>query len=72
MMCLRKFSKRGIEMVLEFKGKPIVLGVNPHTNKQAGDDSGYRGVPVSSLDADDPDLLVSLLGTIPTSPVYIS
>lgn len=47
-------------MTKNFREIPIVLGINPFTNLIDGDDTGYRKIAVSPLDAIDPDPLVFL------------
>lgn len=52
-----------------FSELPIVRDINPHTGLLEGDDSGYRKVPVTSLDSENPDPMV-VLTEVATRPLY--
>jgi len=52
-----------------FSEQPIVRGTNPNTGLLEGDDSGYRKVPVSGLDNENPDPMV-LVTEVATLPLY--
>jgi D-alanyl-D-alanine dipeptidase len=54
-----------------FLETPIILPVLPHTGRIDGDDYGYRKVPVSTFDAENPDPLVNIAEAgIICQPIY--
>lgn len=63
--------QKEVAMTENFREMPIVLGINPFTHLIEGDDTGYRKVAVSPLDAVDPDPLVFVRDqNILEHPVY--
>lgn len=65
------FILKEVAMTENFREMPIILGINPFTNRIDGDDTGYRRVEVSPLDTIDSDPLVFLYDhEILELPVY--
>lgn len=54
----------------DYREFPIVRRVLPHTGRLDGDDTGYRHVPVTPLDAAEPDPLVPINDVVACYPVY--
>ena len=55
--------------MFDYRDRPILRPTLAHTGRLDGDDTGYRDVAISPLDAEAPDPMVRLDG-IPCYPVY--
>lgn len=56
----RKTVRKGKIVKNDFREIPITRPINPNTNRLEGDDTGYRNIPASPLDFENPDPMVVL------------